>query len=381
MRYDIAIIGSGPAALSAAINAKIRNKNIIMFGSKNLSNKLIKAPIVDNYLGFYNVTGVELMESFKKHLDDMDIEIVNKKINNVYAMGDYFALMSGQEMFEATTVIELMESFKKHLDDMDIEIVNKKINNVYAMGDYFALMSGQEMFEATTVILGTGVEFSRAIDGEEQFLGRGVGYCATCDAPLYKGKTVAIIGHTPDAESEANYIDEIAEKTYYIPVYDIEKTTGAGDISENVEVISSKAVRIEGDTHVNKLILKDREIDVDGIFILKDSVSPGVLVPGLEIEGAHIKVNRDMSTNIKGCFAAGDCTGKPYQFMKAAGEGVPGLEIEGAHIKVNRDMSTNIKGCFAAGDCTGKPYQFMKAAGEGQVAGLSAVSYLSKLDK
>ena len=290
MRYDIAIIGSGPAALSAAINAKIRNKNIIVFGSKNLSNKLVKAPIVDNYLGFSNVTG-----------------------------------------------IELMESFKKHLDDMDIEIVNKKINNVYAMGDYFALMSGQEMFEATSVILGTGVEFSRAIEGEEKFLGRGVGYCATCDAPLYKGKTVAIIGHTPDAEEEANYIDEIAEKTYYIPVYDMEKTTGAGDISENIEVISSKAVKIEGDTHVNKLVLKDREIDVDGVFILKDSVSPGVLVPGLEIEGAHIKVKRDMSTNIAGCFAAGDCTGKPYQFMKAAGEG--------------------------------------------QVAGLSAVTYLSKFIK
>ena len=86
----------------------------------------------------------------------------------------------------------------------------------------------------------------------KKFLGRGVGYCATCDAPLYKGKTVAIIGYIPDAEGEETR-DEIAEKTYYIPVYDIEKTTGAGDISENIEVISSKAVKIEGETHVNKL--------------------------------------------------------------------------------------------------------------------------------
>ena len=290
MRYDIAIIGSGPAALSAAINAKIRNKNIIVFGSKILSNKLVKAPIVDNYLGFSNVTGVELMESFKNHIDQMGIEISNKKINNVYAMGDYFALMSGQEMFEATSVI-----------------------------------------------LGTGVEFSRPIEGEEEFLGKGVGYCATCDAPLYKGKVVAIIGHTPDAEEEANYINEIAAKTYYIPVYDIEKATGAGNIDEGINIISSKPVRVEGDTHVNKLVLKDKEIYIDGVFILKDSVSPGELVPGLETEGAHIKVGRDMSTSIDGCFAAGDCTGKPYQFMKAAGEG--------------------------------------------QVAGLSAVSYLSKLGK
>ena len=290
MRYDIAIVGSGPAGLSAAINAKIRNKNIILFGNENLSNKLEKAPEINNYLGFYEVSGEDLKNRFKDHIDSMGIEVSNNRITNIYAMGDYFALMSGENMFEATTVI-----------------------------------------------LATGVQYGKPIKGEEEYLGRGVGYCATCDAPLYKGKTVAIIGHTPDAEAEANYIDEIAEKTYYIPVYDIEKTTGAGDINEGIEVISSKAVRIEGDTHVNKLILKDREIGVDGIFILKDSVSPGVLVPGLEIEGAHIKVNRDMSTNIKGCFAAGDCTGKPYQFMKAAGEG--------------------------------------------QVAGLSAVSYLSKIDK
>lgn len=274
MRYDIAIIGSGPAGLSAAINAKIRNKNIIVFGSKNLSNKLIKAPTVDNYLGFVNVSGVELMESFKKHIDKMDIEIVNKKVNNIYAMGDYFAIMSGQEMFEATSVV-----------------------------------------------LGTGVEFSKAIEGEAEFLGKGVGYCATCDAPLYRGKIVAIIGYTPDAEEEANYINEIAKETYYIPMYNIEKTTGAGNINKEVNIVYNKPIRIEGDTHVNKLILKEKEIQLDGVFILKDSVSPKELVPGLETDGVHIKVERDMSTSIKGCFAAGDCVGKPYQFMKAAGEG------------------------------------------------------------
>lgn len=279
MRYDIAIIGSGPAGLSAAINAKIRNKNIIVFGSKNLSNKLIKAPTVDNYLGFVNVSG-----------------------------------------------IELMESFKKHIDKMDIEIVNKKVNSVYAMGDYFAIMSGQEMFEATSVVLGMGVEFSKAIEGEIEFLGKGVGYCATCDAPLYKGKRVAIIGYTPDAEEEANYINEIAKETYYMPMYNIEKTIGSGNLNKEINVVYNKPIRIEGDTHVNKLILKEKEIQLDGVFILKDSVSPRELVPGLETDGVHIKVERNMSTSIEGCFAAGDCVGKPYQFMKAAGEGqVAGL--------------------------------------------------------
>ena len=86
MRYDIAIIGSGPAGLSAAINAKIRNKTIIMFGNDNLSNKLVKAPSIDKYLGFYDISGDELKDKFKSHIDSMDISIENKRINNIYAM-------------------------------------------------------------------------------------------------------------------------------------------------------------------------------------------------------------------------------------------------------------------------------------------------------
>jgi len=93
MRYDIAIVGSGPAGLSAAINAKIRNKNIIVFGTESLSNKLIKAPSIDNYLGFYEISGEELREKFQDHLDKMEIEITYKKINNIYRMGDYFTIM------------------------------------------------------------------------------------------------------------------------------------------------------------------------------------------------------------------------------------------------------------------------------------------------
>jgi len=191
MRYDIAIVGSGPAGLSAAINGKIRNKNIIVFGNENLSNKLVKAPSIDNYLGFYDISGDELKDKFKEH------------INN-----------------------------------MDIEISNKKINNVYAMGEYFALMSGDEMFEATTVILATGVEYGKPIKGEEEFLGRGVGYCATCDAPLYRDKTVAIIGYNKESEEEANFLNEIASKTYFIPMYKNESLMRASnDLDNSISIL------------------------------------------------------------------------------------------------------------------------------------------------
>lgn len=269
-RYDIAIVGSGPAGLSAAINCKIRNKNIIVFGSKDLSNKVIKAPKVNNYLGFYDITGSYMKDKFQQHIDFMGINITFERINAIYAMGDYFTLA-----------------------------VNDK------------------MYEAKTVILATGIEYTKPLKGEEEFLGRGVGYCATCDAPLYKGKVVTIIGYNKEAEEETNYVSELAEKIYYVPMY-----KGDYDLKRgNIELIKDRPVEIQGEDRVTKVILKEREIITDGVFVLKDSVAPNQLVPGLLIENDHIKVDLDMKTNLQGCFAAGDCTGKPYQYLRAAGQG------------------------------------------------------------
>lgn len=269
-RYDIAIIGTGPAGLEAAINAKIRNKNIIVFGNKDLSPKLVKVAKVNNFLGFYNVTGIDLKNQFAAHIAAMGIGIVDEKINNVYAMGEYFALM-----------------------------VNEKI------------------YEAKAIILATGIEYTKPLKGEEKYLGKGVGYCATCDAPLYKGKTVVIVGYNKESEEETNYVSELSSKTYYIPMY-----RGEYELNPNVEIIIDKPLEIVGDDVVTKIILEQGEIITDGIFMLRDSISPSQLVPGIEIEQGHIKVDRNVNTNITGCYAAGDCTGKPYQYMKSAGEGL-----------------------------------------------------------
>lgn len=269
-RYDIAIVGSGPAGLSAAINAKIRNKNIIIFGSRNLSSKVEKAPKVNNYLGFNDITGADLKKQFENHINSMNIDITYERINTIYAMGEYFVLA-----------------------------VNEK------------------MYEAKTVILATGIEYTRPLKGEEEFLGRGVGYCATCDAPLYKGKIVTIIGYNKEAEEEANYVSELAEKIYYLPMYKAHYDLKRG----NIELINDRPMEIQGEDKVKKLVLKNGEIVTDGVFVLKDSVAPSQLVPGLFMENEHIKVDLNMKTNIQGCFAAGDCTGKPYQYMRAAGQG------------------------------------------------------------
>ncbi len=268
-RYDIAIIGSGPAGLSAAVNAKIRNKNIIIFGSSDLSGKLIKAPKIDNYLGLPGITGIQLKGKFQQHVASMGINITYERINTIYAMGQYFGVA-----------------------------VNQK------------------MYEARSVILATGMEYTKALQGEEEFLGKGVGYCATCDAPLYRGKVVTIIGYSREAEAEADYVNELAKKTYYIPMY-----TESLNLNENIEIVRDEVIEISGENKVEKVILKNREIVTDGVFVIKDSIAPDKLVPGLIMENGHIKVDMNMKTNIEGCFAAGDCVGRPYQYMKAAGQG------------------------------------------------------------
>ena len=269
IRYDIAIIGSGPAGLSAAVNAKIRNKNILFFGYKDLSSKVVKAPKINNYLGFPGISGEELKEKFQQHIDSMEININYERVNNIYAMGDYFSIL-----------------------------VNDK------------------MYEAKAVILATGVEYTRPLKGEEEYLGKGVGYCATCDAPLYRGKTVTIVGYNKEAEEEANYVSELAGKLYYVPMY-----SGEYRVRDGIEIVNDKPVEIKGDDRVHTLSLKAAELKTDAVFVLKDSISPAQLVPGLFMEDGHIKVDRNMKTNIEGCFAAGDCIGKPYQYIKAAGEG------------------------------------------------------------
>ena len=268
-KYDIAIIGSGPAGISAALNIKIRNKKFILFGSSNLSSKLERAPKVNNYLGFYNVSGEELKKRFHEHMKQMDIQITEERIDSIYSMGECFLLA---------------------------------VNDKY--------------YEAKTIILATGIDFNKEIEGEEEFLGHWVGYCATCDAPLYKGRTVSIISYHKDGEKDANYVQEIAEKVYYIPMY-----KGKYKLKEGIEVVIDRPTKIEGTEVVKKLTMQNRVIFTDGVFLLRESLSPKQLVPGLEIENNHIIANRKMETNIPGCFAAGDCIGAPYQYIKAAGEG------------------------------------------------------------
>ena len=268
-RYDIAIIGTGPAGVSAALTAKNRNKSILLLGSRQMSEKVAKAHEIRNYPGLPFVKGEDLAAAFREQLDGMDIPITESRIGAVYAMGDYFALQAGEEMLEAKTVI-----------------------------------------------LATGVVMAKTLPGEEELLGRGVSYCATCDAPLYRGRTAVVIGYSPREEAEAAFLAGVCSRVMYFPMY-ADRT----DLPETVEVIREKP---EGILKAeNGLLVKTAagEYAADGVFVLREAVAPGQLVPGLVTDGAHVKVNRKMETNLPGVFACGDLTGTPYQYVKAAGEG------------------------------------------------------------
>ena len=267
--YDCIIIGTGPAGLSAAINLKTYKKDFLWFGTEKLSTKIIKAEKVTNYPGFPEISGQKLAERFQEHRKSMDISITEKTVTNVMAAGDYFMVLADNEIYEARSLI-----------------------------------------------LAMGVMAAKMLEGEEEFLGRGVSYCATCDGKLYTDKKIAVICNVPKFEHEVEYLAELASKVYYFPTFK------SSVKSDNVIVSKEIPTQILGEKKVTSLKLRNKEeIEVDGVFCLRNAITPAHLIPGIQVEDGHIVVDKAMATNLSGCFACGDCVGRPYQYTKAVGEG------------------------------------------------------------
>ena len=268
--YDIAVIGGGPAGLSAAVNARARNKSVLVVTNDYRESPLYKAEWVDNYLGMPGRTGPELLEAYHSHAE---------------AMGTVFRA-------------------GRALNIMPMEGTN-----------YIGI--GSDMEEARAVILATGVSRGRKYPGEAEFLGRGVSYCATCDGMLYRNRPVAVVGLAPDAPEEANFLHGLGCRVTYV------SPRPPAGLDPAIPYVKAARMEITGSSAVSALQADGREIPCDGVFLLRHAVAPTDLLPGLTLEGGYVvAVDRDMRTSLPGIFACGDCTGEPLQLSKAAGEGL-----------------------------------------------------------
>lgn len=268
--YDAAIVGAGPAGLSAALNLKIHQKEIIWFGTEALSSKVEKSERIANYPGVPMVSGAELNRLFREQIREAGLTLTDRMVTNIMPADDHFMLLADNEIFEARTVL-----------------------------------------------LAIGSAPPKGFPGEMELLGRGVSYCATCDGMLYAGKTIAVYCGEARYRHEAEYLAGLAETVY---LYSPDRDDAA--YPENVVRLEQPIRGILGENRVRAVLLADgTQLGVDGVFLLRSAVAPAVLLPGLAMDGAHIAVDRDCAASQKGCYAAGDCTGRPYQIAKAVGEG------------------------------------------------------------
>lgn len=268
MKYDIIVLGSGPAGLSAAVTARGRNKSVLVIGNRWKDSPLARAERVDNYLGMPGMTGMEMLEAFQRHAQEMGVETVTGK------------------------VLSIME------------------------WEGFNLTVGSQLYQGSALILAPGVVRQAKFPGEETYLGRGVSYCATCDGMLYRNKPVAVVGRSKDAPHEAAYLKSIGCQVVYVAPKRPE------ELEEDIPFIQAAKLAVKGEQTVTALEADGADIPVNGVFILREAVAPGDLLPGLTLEKGAIHVDRNMATSVPGVFAAGDATGAPLQVSKAVGEGL-----------------------------------------------------------
>ena len=288
--YDIIIIGSGPAGLSAAIYAQRACLYTIVIEKNGISGgQVLNTWEVDNYPGFPGVTGFELSRQFREHANKLGARVVQDEVVQV----------------------ELSGNVKK-------------------------VVCEEETYEARCVILASGAHHrTLEVPGEEELRGAGVSYCATCDGAFFRGRTVAVVGGGDAALEDAIFLARMCEKVYIVHRRD--KLRGAKRLQErlqaleNIEFVwNSETVAIEGDAQVEALRLRqtktgeEKRLDVDGVFIAVGIAPESELYAGqLELdEQGYIRADESGQTSVPGVFAAGDVRTKALrQILTAASDG------------------------------------------------------------
>ncbi len=285
--YDLIIIGGGPAGLTAAVYAARKMMKTLLV-SENIGGQPLKSSAIENYLGYSYISGIELVAKFTEHVEKFSIEKELAKVNKVTKLNNDFKVIAKDKTFKGKTVIIASGKSPRYLN----------------------------------------------VPGEKEFFGRGVTYCATCDAPLFSGMDVAVIGGGNAALDAASQLALIASKVHIISL-----SSWTGDpitqkkIKEFKNVhpwIGYQTLQIEGDKFVQGIVIEKiesgekKKIPLQGIFVEIGSIPNSQIVEGLvELnEQKEIIVNCKCETNVPGLFAAGDVTNVPEkQIIIAAGEG------------------------------------------------------------
>lgn len=270
--YDVIVIGNGPAGVTAAIYTKRANLNTLVIGKDGGS--LEKAEKIQNYYGFENITGKELVKLGIEQIKGLGIE--NKK-------EEVIAIEKGENVFKVIT----------------------NINE----------------YEAISIVIATGTVRNKVnIDGVSQFEGKGVSYCAICDAFFFKGKDVAVLGNGKFAVHEINELLPVVKTVTML-------TNGKEKLNfrdERVNVLDKKIKRISGESRLEKVEFDDNtSLPISAVFIAEGTASSVDFAKrmGAVISGNNIVVDNKYMTNIPGMFAAGDCIGGLLQVSKAVSDG------------------------------------------------------------
>lgn len=265
---DLLIIGKGPAGWSCAMTARMRGLTAAVAAPEEGGSLLASAEKVENYPGLPHCSGKELLARFREQ-----------------------ALALGAEE------------------------ISGLVRRVSPAGNSFYALCENDVLEAKAVLIATGAARPVLLPGEEELLGSGVSYCATCDGMFYRGKAVAVISGGDTGVKEAEFLAGIAGSVDFYRLSKGEKDP------ENAAVWNEKPLSLARED--GKIVLRTDAGDrpYDGVFLFRPAMPLHMLMPELETDGPFIRVNRKMETSVPGVFAAGDCTGKPFQAAKAAGEG------------------------------------------------------------
>ena len=298
MKYDIIIIGAGPAGLSAAVYAKRAGFTTLVLDKSPVSGgQVLSTYEVDNYLGIPGVTGMELGEKFKNHAVSAGAEFVCAQVLSIDAEGETKVVHTDKEDYEASAVI-------------------------FAVGAHHAKLG---------------------VKGEEELTGMGVSYCATCDGAFFKNRKVAVVGGGDVAIEDAIFLARGCEKVYVIHRRDTFRAAHSlvdrAREMPNIEfIIDTTVTEICGEDMVEKLVLSNvktkeqTELEVNGIFIAVGIVPDTELLQGVVRmdEKGYIISDELGNTSVSGIFAAGDCKKKRLrQIITAVADGanaVTGVE-------------------------------------------------------